>query len=236
MVQGWKQWFIIAVILSAQAYANDTGEIRNQRYCEIIAWKGKLTFAAYSTIGLNDCPDKQWKQLTKEGIEKQLNSSFVYLNGPRYWVLDKIIHAALINPQIISFNGLEMREAGVLHVSFLDLIRPHKPYRQRTVDRNTTCVYADRKPVYELIDPTGQIYVMQSYSVQKAVQTIGDLSTLGNRLHLPKGWRFCTGTLQKTTELVAIDHKAFVVQDDFWNTYQLQSDPTFKGLVSGCTS
>lgn len=81
-------------------------------------------------------------------------------------------------------------------------------------------IYDAGKPVYELIDPKGNVFVMQSYSVQKEPQTEQSLTQLGSKLKLPTQWRFKTGILKKAGTVQAIDNMAVVVQDDFLNTYQ----------------
>jgi hypothetical protein len=61
---------------------------------------------------------------------------------------------------------------------------------------------------------------MQSFSIQKAPQTIASLATLGERLHPPSGWKFRTRVLEAELRVPAVDNVAHIVQDDFENTYQ----------------
>lgn len=81
--------------------------------------------------------------------------------------------------------------------------------------------FVANQPVFELVDPVGGVFVMQSYSVQTSAQSQTDLATLGDRLTLPTGWTFRTRTLAVDLLVTAIDRLARVVQDDFGNTYQL---------------
>lgn len=120
-----------------------------------------------------------------------------------------------------------MREAGILHLSLMDLFK-NKPYQSHVVHRKTTWVYQADKPVFELIDPNGQVFVMQSYSVQKYPQTMNTLTQLGAKLQLPKGWKFKTGVLNKPETIEAVNNKAVVVQDNFLNTYQKASHDFLK--------
>jgi hypothetical protein len=78
--------------------------------------------------------------------------------------------------------------------------------------------------VYELTDPDGAVYVMQSYS-QKLDPTLSadQLAGLGARLKLPAGWTFSTRVLDAELEVRDVDGIAVVVQDDFENTYQLEA-------------
>lgn len=202
------------------ASAGEQSNLRGQRYCELIVSKSIPTFAVYNTIGLNDCPAKFWNKITNSDVKKATGSSFVHLNGPRYWIIDGFVHSNLISKTLTNVNGLNFREAGVLHLSMRDLLKPNRPYQSRNVHRHTTWVYEAGKPVYELVAPNGDVYVMQSYSVQKTNQTQASLAKLASKLHLPAGWSFKTGLLNKTTNIKAINNEAIVVQDDFLNTYQ----------------
>lgn len=206
--------------LTPLSYSAQNLNMRNKRYCEIILSKSLDTYAVYNTWGLNDCPEASWQKVTVDSVKKETNAERVHLNGPRYWVIDGFSQTALVNPTIKTISGIQMREAGVLKLSLLDLIK-NKPYSPHQVDRKTTWIYQAGKPVYELIDPDGKTYVMQSYSEQKQAQTIEDLEQLATKLNLPADWKFKTGLLAKEETLVAVDEKAIVIQDNFLNTYQL---------------
>jgi hypothetical protein len=207
-------------IIPFTAEANSLNNMRGARYCEILLTKKGLNMAVYNTINLNGCPEDLWKKITVQSIKKETGSFFVHLNGPRYFLFDRIENASLINKKQRVFQGLAMHEAGVLHLNASDLFKRRSPYKTHEVARQTTWVYFAGKPVYELLSPTGEAYVMQSYSVQDIPQTEADLSTLGTRLKLPSGWTFKTGLLKKEAKVVAIDGKAIVTTDDFLNTYQ----------------
>jgi len=89
------------------------------------------------------------------------------------------------------------------------------------VMRDTTVVFAAGNMVYELVDPSGHVYDMQSYSVQHTPQTEASLATLGSRLTLPTGWSYRARTLSADLSITAIGGVATVIQDDFQNSYQL---------------
>lgn len=202
------------------SFAGQKSHLRGQRYCEIILAKNTTDYAVYNTIGLNKCPEKLWDKITPKDVKKETGSAHVHLNGPRYWVIDGLENSALVNPTVKTFNGLAMREAGVLHVSLLELFKADAPYKQHQVARKTIWTYKAGKPVYELIDPKGNVYVMQSYSIQKMPQTEQSLAELASKLKLPKKWQFKTGVLKKSDTVAATNNMAVVVQDNFLNTYQ----------------
>ncbi|WP_454785266.1 hypothetical protein [Legionella sp. WA2024007413] len=211
--------FWIVFMIPTFSLAAQKSHLRGERYCEIIVAKSISDYAVYNTIGLNDCPQKIWDKITPESVKKETGSTHVHLNGPRYWMIDGMQNSNLVNTHVKTFNGLTMREAGILHIPLKDLLL-EAPYRPLKVARKTTWIYEAGKPVYELIDPKGHVFVMQSYSVQKMPQTEQSLSQLSTKLKLPAKWQFKTGTLKKTETVQAIKDMAVVVQDNFLNTYQ----------------
>lgn len=219
---------IILLLTPFLSQAADKSHMRGTRYCEIIINKSLTNYAVYNTWGLNDCPERIWEKITVAQVKKETGASFAHLNGPRYWVIDGLTNSNLINPSKKTIAGLELREAGVLHMRVLDLLRSNSPYHQHIVDRHTTWIYQSGKPIYELIDPKGNVFVMQSYSIEKSPQTSSSLAKLGSKLTLPNGWLFKTGTLKKSEILQAIDNHAVVIQDNFLNTYQLATQDFLK--------
>ncbi|HDO8325713.1 TPA: hypothetical protein P5L68_002912 [Legionella pneumophila] len=220
-------FLFILLFVPFLSYGAETSNMRGKRYCEIILAKTISSYAVYNTWGLNDCPEQLWSKVSISAVKKETGSSFIHLNGPRYWVIDGFKNTSLINPAIKTISGIPMREAGILHLSLMDLFK-NKPYESHVVDRKTTWVYQADKPVFELIDPNGQVFVMQSYSVQKYPQTMNTLTQLGAKLQLPKGWKFKTGVLNKPETIEAVNNKAVVVQDNFLNTYQKASHDFLK--------
>jgi hypothetical protein len=204
------------------AHAGALGNLRGARYCEVLLLKKSFEAEVYNTLGLNDCPVALWSHLSKQKIKQENDARVVELNGPRYFMMDEMKDTSLISRERKSFDGLSMRLAGIVHVkmsAFLD----RQTYQTHEVDRHTTWVYRAGRPVYELISPEGDVYVMQSYSVQYHYQNKNTLASLGKNLKLPPAWRFRTGLLKKTSEVTAAHNKAVVIQDDYRNTYQLAS-------------
>ena len=95
-----------------------------------------------------------------------------------------------------------------------------KPYRERTIERETRYIFKARQPVFLLVRPDGGRYAMQSYA-QIVDKSLGyaDLPKLGDRLKLPAGWRYETMT-PDTDLMLGAQGKATVIQDDLDNTYQ----------------
>lgn len=212
---------IFIFLIALNCMAKELSNLRNVRYCEVLVIHGITSIEIYSTIGLNECPNNIWQHLDTESLKKKLNVYDVMLNGPRYWVLDKIETNAILEPKFISLSGLRLKLVAHLKNVLFVLLKNKKPYHEVEVARQTVWIYEANKPVYELISPDGAIYIMQSYSVHKDEhQTLDSLSLLGHKLKLPKSWVFKTGILLKEERIPTKNDKAIVIQDDFENTYQ----------------
>jgi hypothetical protein len=197
--------------------------VRGQRYCEILlaTVNGSTVHVdVYNTFGLNDCPDAQWTQVNATQVAQQEGVTQAILNGPRYWTLDEFVSATLVDPTPKTVGGIAMRLAGQIDFPTAQAQSLMKPYTQHQIQRKTTVLFAAGNPVFELVDPQGKIYDMQSYSTQKVMQTPADLANLGSKLTLPAGWSWRTRTLTQDLTITAVDGIGIVVQDDDDNTYQ----------------
>lgn len=221
IISFFRWCFMLCACIPFTIHAANLENVRGSRYCEIIYTKLSLTLPVYSTFNLNNCPEAVWKTISTDEIKKETGASKVLLNGPRFFLMDKIVKSHLINSQIVTLGGIQVREAGILHLSFKDLVMGFRPYIEHEVKRDTIWVYDAGKPVYELINPAGQVFVMQSYSIQHEPQTEASLSNLGEKLKPPIGWTFRAGNLKVQGEVVAVKQQAVVIQDELRNTYQL---------------
>jgi hypothetical protein len=200
--------------------AAERDHLRNQRYCEILVVNRhglSATAAVYNTVGLNDCPEEQWKALDPRTLKAESKAYDIVLNGPRFFTMDR---NELKNPGAMhAFDGLEARLVAEVEISRADSDR--KPYVERTVDRETRYVYEAGKDVYELVSPAGETYIMQSYSLEEdAHLNEGALAGLASRLILPSGWRYVVRHLSEDLTVRTNGSKAHILQDDLRNTYQ----------------
>ena len=217
---------IAAFFSLSPSFAGEVTDLRDKRYCEIMLGKGGIVvpreFEVYNSIGLNDCPEDLWAKIDVETVKSETGARYVKLNGPRHWMIDGMTNTTLVSPEKRAFEGLEMRLAGILKLPLEDMLRPPKPYQQLTVERHTTWVYLAGAPVFQLIDDKGNVYFMQSYSLEKDTsQTAQSLAQLGTVLTLPSGWSFRSLVLKADYNLTALNNMATVTQDDLLNTYQL---------------
>lgn len=225
--------FLVSVLAlglaaSAPARADDakqsTGDLRGERYCEIIpAFRDglKMRLEVYNTLGQNDCPAAVWDALDADRLAEQLGADKVVLNGPRFWMMDRIgAGGATATGATKNFDGLAATQRATFTLPIRDVLFGSKPYAVHTIERSTTYTFDAGKPVYEITDADGHVYVMQTFAqiVDKTL-SMDDLAGLGSRLKLPEGWTYASRTPDADLILTAAG-EAFLIQDDLQNSYQ----------------
>ena len=196
--------------------------LRGARYGEIVLVKTgffTLTGKVYNTLGLNDCPEKEWKALSPTSIKLSHHAVAVLLNGPRCFLMDQ---ASLLKPgRVQNFGSLQARHLANVKITPAILLKGKaKPYTENPVTRTSVFRYMKGRNVYELVSPQGTVYAMQSFSMQvDPKQTLSTLPKLGSRLHLPQGWKFQVVKPESDLTLEA-KGKAIVLQDELENSYQ----------------
>ena len=213
----------IPAIIQTQFQRPSEG-LRNFRYCEVlpIFQSGRtLHIEVYATIGLNDCPDEEWKALNEDDMADEYGAVQVTKNGPRFWLMDGLAGSGdSVGGKVADFGGIEMGLRAVLERKLSEGNVGEAFYVENEVQRTTTFTYNAGKMVYELTSPEGAVYRMQSYThLVDPTLTIDDLETLGERLELPEGWQYEARILSEDSQLTA-DGLAFVINDSFLNAYQ----------------
>ena len=211
---------------SAAAAPTRTTGMYGDRYCEYLVVKGalpNLTGEIWNTYGLNACPDKLLKASDANVLATDLGALAVRLNGPRYWLMDRAsVTLASGFGQVRSFHGLKMRRLVSIKVPLVNGVPGQTPYAETTVNRKNTFTFSRAHRVFELVAPGGKVYVMQSYAqIVDPKLTLAQLPALGQRLKLPAGWRYRVRTLKRDLPVTA-NGRAYVVQDELSNTYQLE--------------
>ena len=196
-------------------------DMRDKRYCEVLLVfmkDSKFKVEVYNSFGLGNCPDSDWKALDTDKIKTENKASQVILNGPRYWLMNRITSSGT-NRTIKTFGNIRMNSGATIELDPKSL-GTNKPYTERTILRATEFTFNSGKTVYQLTSPKGDKYTMQSYSLQKDATLLeSKLVDLGSRLKLPTGWTYKAVKLDATLKL-KVNGKATVIQDDLSNTYQ----------------
>jgi hypothetical protein len=219
--------FLVVSAGCASAEDRSVTGLFDKRYCEILTVSRsglKLEVTVFNTIGYNDCPADAWKALDAEVLKQQFDVDHINLNGPRFWMVDGIVGKGVsAKGRTETFGGITMAERATLSLSLFSARPGETPYTVGEVKRETIWLFKAGKPVFELTDPEGNIYVMQSYSqIVDPSLTLDTLPGLGQKLKLPEGWRYSTRILDGDFRLEA-KGVAHVVQDDLLNTYQRRS-------------
>jgi hypothetical protein len=225
---------ISAAPAMAIAPAGDVpSELRNFPYCELIpdtVANGIITEHVFNTLGFNTCPSDTWETITEQNVIDAYNAQYgstglatsATINGRRHWVLDSIKSGGGVtsSSDTLTVNGMELGLKGLLTTPVGDATIGTNAYEVNTVQRNTTYLFKKGRKIYQLIDPDGNVYVMQSYTTQMAPLTLKKLDRMGRFLDLPEGWRYRVVKLDKDLNLTA-SGSTQIVNDKFRNTYQV---------------
>ncbi|CAM2914068.1 hypothetical protein MYIN104542_09815 [Mycobacterium intermedium] len=200
---------------------SEVADLAGQRYGEVllvVPGEAGPQANVYNSYPLNDCPAELWSALDAQALATEHGAAAVLLNGPRYWLMNAI-EKNRQGPAIIkNFGGIDMQlQATVL----LSSMNP-APYVPNQVNRHTVFVYDAGEEVYELQDPKGQRWIMQTWSqVADPELSRADLRKLGDRLKLPTGWSYHVRVLPSELRVDTLSSPAHVVQDDLTNSYSL---------------
>ena len=198
-----------------------TDDLSGKRYGEVLlVTPGEAGPQAnvYNSFPLNDCPAELWSALDPQAIATENGAAAALLNGPRYWLMNSI-EKDQQGPQIRkTFGGIEM----ILQATVLLSSMNPAPYSVNKVTRHTVFVFNAGEEVYELQDPHGHRWVMQTWSqVVDPNLTRADLPKLAERLKLPDGWSYRPQVLTEQLRVDTTSRAAQVTQDDLTNSYSL---------------
>jgi len=200
-------------------------DLRGKRYCEVLLLRAApagITADVYNTYPINACPEAQWQAMDAGSIKAENGALAALLNGPRYWLMDRIEKDDAREQTHKTFGGMEMILRATVVVG--NPVEASRPYHLNAVDRRTVFSFDKGAQVYEITTADGTKFVMQSWSTQidPALDEAG-LTTLGARLHLPAGWSYAARTLTVPLRVDTRTGTAKVFQDDVKNTYSMET-------------
>ena len=195
--------------------------VRGSRYCELLflrATETGLQATVYGTQGLSYCPDADWQSIDAAAEAVEMNAIIALRNGPRGWLVDKVVKNDIDASERRTFGTLEMNRLAVVNIS--DPSKVGQPYTWQEVDRRAIFTFAAGSIEYFLVDPDGNRWIMQAFS-QQVDPTIDEssLESLGERLSLPEGWTYWVEYLDEDLVVDTMNVKARVLQDEFQNSY-----------------
>jgi hypothetical protein len=175
----------------------------------------------YNSFPLNDCPAELWAKLDPQALASENGAAAALLNGPRYWLMNDIEKQAQGPQEKKTFGGIEMIKQATVELTSMN----PAPYLANEVSRNTVFVFDAGEEIYELIDPDGHRWVMQTWSqVADPNLSRADLPGLAGRLDVPEGWTYEPRVLTETLRVDTTTRPAQVLQDNLTNSYSLEFD------------
>jgi hypothetical protein len=209
--------------------------VRGQRYTEMFLIGGNgitknVNANVYNTTGLNggattgnSSPANLLDPIDVQKMKEQYHTLAAFKNGPRLWTLDWI---EVEMGKELDFGGMKARWVNWLDLKGVSTKPGAANYKMITVGRHTKFGINKGSPVYILVDPDGNPWVMKSMSlITFPDQKFDSLGTLGSRLKLPPGWKWRTEVLDKDLILTPDNGIAHITQDDFGNTYDRAGGP-----------
>lgn len=175
----------------------------------------------FNSFPLNDCPAELWSKLDPQALATENAAAAALLNGPRYWLMNDIEKDPQGPQETKTFGGIEMIKQATVALTSMN----PAPYLANEVTRNTVFVFNAGEEIYELVDPDGQRWVMQTWSqVADPNLSRADLPGLAGRLSLPDGWTYRPRVLTETLRVDTTTRPAQVLQDSLTNSYSLEFD------------
>lgn len=207
-------------------------ELRDYPYCEVIpdtVSGDTMTEHIFNTLPFGPCLAKEFATITEQDVIAAYNAAYgasstsATVNGPRHWVLDTLTSTGGVTPSqdTLTVNGIEFGLVGQLQVPVGQPPVGTDAYVVNTVQRNTIYVFKKGLQVFELTDPSGNVYVMQSYSQQvDSSLSLAKLPFIGPTNDLPKDWSYAARKLTEDLTLTA-SGETQIVNDHYRNTYQI---------------
>lgn len=175
----------------------------------------------YNSFPLNDCPAELWSKLDPQALATENGAAAALLNGPRYWLMNDIEKQPQGPQETKTFGGIEMIKQATVALTSMN----PAPYLANEVTRNTVFVFNAGEEIYELIDPDGHRWVMQTWSqVADPNLSRADLPGLAGRLDVPEGWTYEPRMLTETLRVDTTTRPAQVLQDNLTNSYSFEFD------------
>jgi hypothetical protein len=198
-------------------------DVFGKRYGEVLLVRAGISgpeASVYNTFPLNDCPAELWEKLDPQAMAAENGADAALLNGPRYWLMSSIGKKGRDTLEHKTFGGIEMLRQATVQLASMN----PSPYNVNRVDRKAVFTFDAGREIYELIDPDGRRWVMQTWSqtVDPAL-SLADLPGLASRLSLPAGWTYQPRTPTSPLCVDTTGEDASVTQDDLANSYSLQT-------------
>ena len=182
---------------------------REYQYCELVIDYGDIGNDIYSTSPLALCSLDWWDNLDLGAVAKELGAKSAIKNGPQWWSMDEV---GVMASTPVSVAGVNMAFGAHLPPGTMSIPK----YTVFNPAKFQNLVWKAGKPVYQLVDPDGHVYVLQGHKI-----TLDSLATLGDQFkQLPEGWKYVVKDLTEDLVMNLTPNKPIPsVQDEFDQIY-----------------
>lgn len=205
--------------------------IRGETYNELVIVSGNffdLRLEIYTDFGVDSNSSIVFDDVNVEALTEEYNALKVMKREPRIYLADSI--EEVVGDVISNLNGYDMRLIKSANVSIFEVqgsineLQNNGPYTKRIIEAFNSVTYYENSKIYQLVDPSGNIYVMYTATVEVVNDNLSELDELGNLLNLPDNWTYQVVTLDEDL-VIYNDGTMTLINDDLNNTYQLVTNP-----------
>lgn len=199
-------------------------DMRGYRFCEVglVTSTGEDTAIAniWNTTSACDPTPELFDALDADAVAREHGVVSAWLNPVRHCMFDQLdVWEVGENRTFGGISGTWMSVADVTDTAEATI---QGSYGSSYVYRHSTITFSKGKYVFLLVEPDGEMFVMQSFS-QHVDPTLSEdnLTQLAGRLDLPEGWGFRAEILDQDLEVSSSKNNlAHVLHDSLDNAYQ----------------
>jgi len=223
----------------------------NYQYCEVLLQVPNSTsgLPVFNTTGFGgDCPN--YSALTEQAILASYNATYpagnpyglpsgayaIILDWPRNWIYNQGVSAPTGATESLVLDVPYPNVPGAPTTTFgfagFNTNISGLAYVPSNVVRNATWTYYANNQIFQLLDPSDNLYVMQSYArfidPDLTYENLQDVAYMNSQLDLPDGWSYSTAQLAQQFDNIS-EGNAILMQDALGNSY-MKVDPTLSSL------
>jgi hypothetical protein len=226
-------------------------DLFNYQYCEVLlkAPNSPSGLPVFNTTGFGgDCPN--YSALTEQAILDSYNATYpagnphglpsgandIILNWPRNWVYNQGFSAPTGATESLVLDVPYPNASGAPTTTFgfaaFNTNATGLAYIPSNVVRNATWTFYANNLIFQLLDPSGNLYVMQSCArfidPNLTYENLQDVDYMTSEMGLPPGWSYSVAQLAQQFDNNSKGN-AIIVSDKLGNNY-MYVDPTLSKL------
>jgi len=215
-------------------------DMLNYQYCEVLLKvpNSPSGLPVFNTTGYNTCPD--YSALTGQAVIDSYNATYYpgnpyglpsgatgfILDWPRNWIYDQGVSKPTGATEYLILDVPYPRVTGVPTTTFgfaaFNTNIGGLAYTPSNVERDATWTYFANNLIFQLLDPSGSLYVMQSYArfvdPNLTYENLKDVAYMTGQMGLPPGWKYSVAQLAQQFDNIS-EGNAILLQDALGNSY-----------------